>query len=80
MNIPDPSKGHQFRFAVTVQGSYQIVGDPMYYDCDSDPAAEPFTLTVRAWSLAAACRIAAQTPFHQWEHPGDPLEIEEGDK
>lgn len=67
MTDPGPAAGHQFHFAVTVQGSYQIVGDPAYYDCEPDPPAEPFRLTVRAWSLAAACRMAARTPLHQWE-------------
>lgn len=57
--------GHQFRFAVTVQGSYAIVGDPQHHD--SDTVSEPFRLTVRAWNLPEACRIAAQTPLHRWQ-------------
>jgi hypothetical protein len=64
---PGPSAGHQFRFAVTVQGSYAVGDDPQHYDSDPDTESEPFRLTVRAWSLAAACRVAAQTPLHQWE-------------
>lgn len=70
MTESGPDAGHQFHFAVTVQGSYQIVGDPTYYDCDPDPAASPFQLTVRAWCLADACRIAAEVPFHRWKHAG----------
>lgn len=66
---PGPSDGHQFHFAVTVQGSYRIEGDPTYYDCEPDPAAEPFRLTVRAWNLVDACRVAAEVPFPQWTHP-----------
>jgi len=66
-----PAAGHQFHFAVTVQGAYQIEGDPQHYDCDPDPAAEPFTLTVRAWDLSHACHVAAQTPFGLWTHPGE---------
>lgn len=68
MNDPGPSAGHQFHFAVTVQGAYAIVGDPRHYDCEPDPDAEPFQLTVRAWDLAAACRVAAETPFAAWRH------------
>jgi hypothetical protein len=68
MGDPGPSDGHQFHFAVTVQGSYQIVGDPQHYDCEPDPEADPFTLTVRAWCLADACRVAAEVPFSKWRH------------
>lgn len=63
-----PGSGHQFRFSVTVQGSYSIEGDPRHYDSDPDTISDPFCLTVRAWSLAEACREAAQMPFHRWEH------------
>lgn len=66
-----PATGHQFHFAVTVQGSYRIVGETEYHDCDPDPDAEPLTLTVRAWNLSQACRVAAQTPFGLWTHPGE---------
>jgi hypothetical protein len=64
---PGPSAGHQFRFAVTVQGSYLLGDDPQYYDSDPNTESEPFWLTVRAWDLSAACRAAAQTPSHQWK-------------
>lgn len=74
-NSKGPADGHQFHFVVTVQGSYQVVGDPRivgdvpYRDCAPDPSAEPFRLTVRAWSLVEACAIAAQTPLPQWTCP-----------
>lgn len=61
-----PSSGHQFHFAVTVQGSYTVDGDPEHHDSDPDTVSEPFTLTVRAWSLTATCKTAALVPFHQW--------------
>lgn len=65
---PGPGMGHQFRFAVTVQGSYSIEGDSKHYDSDPNTISEPFTLTVRAWSLPEACRVAAAIPFHEWKH------------
>jgi hypothetical protein len=68
---PGPVAGHQFHFAVTVQGAYQVEGDPAHYDCESDPEAQPYRLTVRAWCLTEACEIAARTPFALWTHPGE---------
>lgn len=68
---PGPAAGHQFHFAVTVQGAYQVEGDPAHYDCEPDPDAQPFRLTVRAANLVDACRKAAQVPFPQWTHPGE---------
>lgn len=66
-----PYAGHQFHFAVTVQGSYRIEGETEYHDSEPDPDAVPFTLTVRAWDLSHACQVAAQTPFGLWTHPGE---------
>ena len=63
---PGPGAGHQFHFVVRVQGSYSIGGDPRHYDCDPDTISEPFRLTVRAWSLPEACRIAARVSLSEW--------------
>lgn len=61
-----PNDGHQFHFTVNVQGSYAVAGDPQHYDCDPDTMIAPFTLTVRAWSLSEACRVAAQAALSEW--------------
>lgn len=66
-----PDDGHQFHFAARVQGSYAIVGDPRHYDCNPDTMAEPFTVTVRAWSLPEACRKLGEMPFVAWTPPAE---------
>lgn len=76
MTVEGPDAGHQFHFSVTIQGSYAIVGDPRHHDADPDSISDPFRLTVRAWSLPAACRVAAATPLHQWH--SDALRSEDG--
>jgi hypothetical protein len=61
-----PEDGHQFHFSVCVQGAHRGA-DGLYHD-ESEPVEyEPFTLTVRAWNLAAACRRAAETPLAEWK-------------
>lgn len=65
----DARRGHQFHFQVMVQGAYRGA-DGLYHDEVEPVEYDPFTLTVRAWSLAAACRRAAETPLDQWEHAG----------
>lgn len=52
-------EGHQFHFSVTTQP-----------EC-ADWVGEPFTLTVRAWSLSAACSRAAAVPLTGWTHPAE---------
>lgn len=51
------AEGHQFHFSVTVQGE------------GADWVGEPFRVTVRAWSLSAACTKAAAIPLAGWTHP-----------
>jgi hypothetical protein len=63
----DAWHGHQFHFQVLVQSAY-LDGDGVYRDAAEPVEYEPFTLTVRAWSLSVACRKAADTPLHQWKH------------
>jgi hypothetical protein len=66
----DARNGHQFHFQVCVQGSYRV-GDGPYQDAPEPEEYEPFTLTVRARNLAAACRKAAETPLAKWKHAGE---------
>lgn len=63
-----PAAGHQFHFAVRVQGSSAVVGGP-HVD-DGQPAEDPFQVTVRAWNLRDACRAAAEIPLGQWSLDG----------
>ena len=62
----DARHGHQFHFQVMVQRAYRGE-DGLYHDEEEPVEYEPFTLTVRAWNLAAACRKAAETPLPQWK-------------
>jgi hypothetical protein len=64
----DPEDGHQFHFAVRCQGSSAVTGEP---HTDDDWMGEAFRLTVRAWSLAAACRKAGELGLYQWAMPDD---------
>jgi hypothetical protein len=66
----DARNGHQFHFQVCLQPSYRV-GDGPYQDAPEPEEYEPFTLTVRAWNLAAACRKAAETPLAKWKHAGE---------
>jgi hypothetical protein len=66
----DARRGHQFHFQVMVQGAYRD-GDGYYRDGAEPVEYEPFTLTVRAWNLQAACRRAAETPLAGWKHAGE---------
>lgn len=64
-----PEEGHQFHFSVCVQGAHR---DPegIYRDEPEPVEYDPFTLTVRAWNLSAACERAAATPLSAWKHAG----------
>lgn len=62
----DARLGHQFHFQVMVQRTYRSDEDGLYHDEEEPVEYEPITLTVRAWSLAAACRHAAETPLKDW--------------
>lgn len=64
--------GHQFHFSVCVQGAYRD-GDGVYQDAAEPVEYDPFTLTVRAWNLADACRMAAETPLSEWKHAEEDL-------
>lgn len=50
-------EGHQFHFSVATQGE------------GADWIGEPFAVTVRAWSLSAACTKASAIPLADWTHP-----------
>lgn len=64
-----PKAGHQFHFSVGCQGASSVVGDPDSYR-DSDWIGEPFTLTVRAFDLATACKRASLVPLNEWDWAG----------
>lgn len=66
--MADADDGHQFHFAVSIQGSSAVVGEPHR---DVDWIGEPFKLTVRAWSLSEACAKAAAVPLPGWTLPDD---------
>jgi hypothetical protein len=68
----DARHGHQFHFQVCVQGAYRGT-DGLYHDSAEPVEYHPFTLTVRAWDLAAACRRAAETPLAEWTQGGEEL-------
>lgn len=57
-----PSDGHTFRFRFDIRPSSKVVGDPDYADGPTfmGPVHE---IQVRAWSLTAALRKAADLPF-----------------
>lgn len=65
-----PRAGHQFHFSVACQGASSVVGDPNSYR-DDDWTSEPWTVTVRAWSLPEACRKAALLPLTAWMLPAE---------
>lgn len=66
----DARFGHQFHFSVMAQRTYR--GEDGLYHDDPDPVEyDPFILTVRAWSLAEACRKAADTPLRDWKIAGE---------
>lgn len=64
-----PKAGHQFHFSVGCQGASSVVGDPDSYR-DSDDIGDPRTLTVRASSLAEACKRASLVPLNEWDWAG----------
>lgn len=64
-----PSPGHQFHFSVTLQPNYTLSGDSHWFD--SAEVTEPFTVSVRAFSLSEACMKAAELPLAAWKIPGD---------
>ena len=60
-----PADGHQFHLSVKIGGSYRVGSGP-HQDAPDD-GLEPWTLTVRAWSLRAALRAAAEAPLDAWD-------------
>ena len=66
----EPPPGHQFHFQVCIQGQHRV-GDGPRIDEPEPTEYTPFRLTVRASSLTEACRKAADTPLHKWEHEGN---------
>jgi hypothetical protein len=64
-----PEDGHQFHFAVRVQGSSAVVGEP-HVDAE-EPGEDAFRVTVRAWNLRDACQAAAVIPLGQWSLDGE---------
>lgn len=68
----DARFGHQFHFQAMIQGAHRGA-DGLYHDEEEPVEYEPFTLTVRAWDLQAACRRAAERPLTEWKHAGEEL-------
>lgn len=64
--------GHQFHFQVMIQGAHRNT-EGLYVDAPEPEEYDPFTLTVRAWNLQAACRKAAETPLAKWKHDGEEM-------
>lgn len=67
-----PQDGHQFHFTVHLQPSFAVIGEP-YRDAAEVPP-EAFRATVRAWSLADACRVAGALELKDWAHGDDVAE------
>jgi hypothetical protein len=57
-------QGHLFKFTVQSTGRHQ---DSAGNYVDSDWEGPPWTLEVRAWSLAEALRIAADRGLNAWD-------------
>ena len=68
-----PEHGHTFHLVVATRLAYGMEGVPGKQDADW--WSEPWTLEVRAWDLAAACRKAGEMPLTRW---GMPVEAEDG--
>lgn len=69
---PDlPGFGHTFRFTVEVRGSSGILNEHESTPHTDEPffMGEPWTLEVRAWSLVAALRKAADAGMLSWRRP-----------
>jgi hypothetical protein len=67
-----PDAGHRFQLTAWMLPS---VGAP-HRRRDGAEVTGPYQLTVRAWSLPAACEIAARLPLDKWQGFGDePAEI-----
>lgn len=66
----DVRLGHQFHFQAMIQGAHRGA-DGLYHDEEAPVEYEPFTITVRAWSLAAACAKLARLPLSAWKHAGE---------
>lgn len=67
MAIEGPDDGHLITITATLRASSKVDGDA--HHSDSDWTSEPWTLSVRAWSLAAAMRKAGDLPLSAWTPP-----------
>jgi hypothetical protein len=67
-----PEEGHQFHFQAMIQGAHRGA-DGVYRDQPEPVEYEPFTITVRAWSLTSACAKLAHLPLSAWKHAGEEL-------
>jgi hypothetical protein len=63
--MDSPEDGHRFTITFTSQGSYAVEGVPGHTDSKLPPS-EPHSVTVRAWDLRAALRLAATLPMSAW--------------
>jgi hypothetical protein len=63
--VPPPGEGHEFQVSVTSRGYSSVVGVPGSGRLD-DWVSEPVTVTVRAWDLPAALRLAAEVSLGDW--------------
>lgn len=61
-------EGHRFTLTAVSRGSFRMQDGPHF---DADWSSEPWTLTVRAWSLRAALRKAAELPLSAWDRGED---------
>lgn len=80
--LSGPADGHQFHFALQVQGSHRFRDGPYTDEPAPLPSTEPFRATVRAWNLRDACTAAALLPLNEWVHEDDdasPLRQGEGE-
>lgn len=62
-----PEQGHTFQLVVSSRGSYGVVGEQGH--TDADYFSDPWVIEVRAWSLPAALRKAAELPLSAWKLP-----------
>lgn len=70
-----PENGHTFAITVACRGSSSVTGQPGH--SDANWWGGELRLSVRSWSLRAACEAAAGVPLNEWAWDGredDPTE------
>lgn len=68
------ARGHLWQLSVTCRGVSQVTGDPTYHQANDDYLVN--RVQVRAHSLPAAMRAAAEVPLWQWRTEDVDSEIE----